>query len=198
MTLWMLEGYDTDTRTARCREYTTSQRLAEDWRSIPRIVFTDSGHGIVFTARPLAPPERRKPLIQRLDHATEYLRLLAEERRQKRRPGVGILERLRDVNVRRMRRWPGEEDWTGADWSNAMNGEAGEAANVVKKLRRHETGSAAAAGSVDDLRAALAKELADTICYADLTANHYGIDLARAVRDKFNEVSERNGFPERL
>ena len=42
------------------------------------------------------------------------------------------------VNRKRCRRWHGgdSEGWTGSDWSNAMCGEAGEAANVVKKLRR--------------------------------------------------------------
>lgn len=29
-------------------------------------------------------------------------------------------------------------------------------------------------------------------------AQYYGIDLGRAVREKFNYVSEREGFPERL
>ena len=42
------------------------------------------------------------------------------------------------------------------------------------------------------------RELADTVAYADLLAQYYGIDLGRAVREKFNHVTERAGFPERL
>lgn len=96
--------------------------------------------------------------------------------------------------------WIGDgRDWTGADWSNAMCGEAGEAANVVKKIRRQET---AHLGAVDPelsvLRPRLAEELADTLIYADLLAAHYGIDLAQAVKDKFNAISAREGFPQRL
>jgi NTP pyrophosphatase (non-canonical NTP hydrolase) len=44
----------------------------------------------------------------------------------------------------------------------------------------------------------LAEEIADTVTYADLLAAHYGIDLAAAVADKFNRVSRRQGFPDRL
>jgi NTP pyrophosphatase (non-canonical NTP hydrolase) len=110
---------------------------------------------------------------------------------------------LRRQNEARARRWhpgfPEDDDWNGADWSNAMCGEAGEAANVVKKLRRHETGHHGARdGDEAHLHDALADELADVIIYVDLLAAKYGIDLAVAVASKFNEVSARQGFPERL
>lgn len=123
---------------------------------------------------------------------------------------TGVLERLREVNARRCARWhgPDTEPWTGADWSNAMCGEAGEAANVVKKLRRIETGTAHAGRAAGDapgtgpdyeeLVAALAHELADTVIYADLLAEHYGIHLPGSIVAKFNLVSIREGFPERL
>lgn len=110
---------------------------------------------------------------------------------------------LREANESRARRWhpgfPADDTWNGADWSNAMCGEAGEAANVVKKLRRHETGHHGALdGNEVELHAALADELADVVLYADLLAAKYGIDLTVAVVSKFNEVSRRQGFPERL
>jgi NTP pyrophosphatase (non-canonical NTP hydrolase) len=44
----------------------------------------------------------------------------------------------------------------------------------------------------------LAAEIADTFIYLDLLATYYGIDLEQAVIDKFNEVSEREGFPEMI
>jgi NTP pyrophosphatase (non-canonical NTP hydrolase) len=107
------------------------------------------------------------------------------------------------VNRARAGRWhpgfPDDDTWTLADWSNAMCGEAGEAANVVKKLRRVETGLV---GVLDlpavELREALADELADVFCYLDLLATKAGIDLPVAIVAKFNRVSERQGFPERL
>lgn len=106
---------------------------------------------------------------------------------------------LSAVSQSRRDRWhtPDTEPWTGADWSNAMCGEAGEAANVVKKLRRHETGMADKI-PVDELVRMLADELGDVVAYCDLLGRHYGIDLGAAVARKFNFISEREGFPERL
>jgi NTP pyrophosphatase (non-canonical NTP hydrolase) len=110
------------------------------------------------------------------------------------------------INRQRCDRWHDgfpnhEDDWTGADWSNAMQGEAGEAGNVVKKLRRQELSTPGNRG--DDLGDGvllnkLAAEIADTFIYLDLLATYYGIDLEQAVIDKFNEVSEREGFPEMI
>lgn len=133
--------------------------------------------------------------------------------------GVSLdLAKLREQNVSRLARWHGDDDgWTLADWSNAMCGEAGEAANVVKKIRRTDSalwdkqkypGDGASAHAkladlpADEARAALmrdlARELADIVCYADLLAHHAGIDLAAAVIGKFDHVSRAQGFPERL
>lgn len=108
-----------------------------------------------------------------------------------------------EINAARARRWhpgfPNDTGWNGADWSNAMCGEAGEAANVVKKLRRHEEDlSNAGDGPPVELRAALGEEIADTITYAFLLAEKYGIDVATEVATKFNKVSEKQGFPERI
>lgn len=128
------------------------------------------------------------------------------------------LAELRAANVSRVARWHGEDDdWTLADWSNAMGGEAGEAANVVKKIRRTESrlwdkqkypgDGASSHAKLADLPAVearavltehLANELADVICYADLLAHFAGIDLAAAVIEKFNRVSEAQDFPERV
>lgn len=106
------------------------------------------------------------------------------------------------INRARCERWhPGfpEDGWTGADWSNAMQGEAGEAGNIVKKLRRIEFGLNQAAGDTQaDLLGKLATEIGDTFMYLDLLAQHYGLDLAKCVTDTFNRVSVREGFPERL
>jgi NTP pyrophosphatase (non-canonical NTP hydrolase) len=112
-------------------------------------------------------------------------------------------QELSEANIARAKRWhpgfPQDDDWNGADWSNAMCGEAGEAANMVKKLRRIETSKAGTPDSeLWGLQKALAKELADVVIYADLLAAKYDINLGVAIVNKFNEVSERVGFPERL
>lgn len=120
---------------------------------------------------------------------------------------------LRDIsriNRQRTNRWHGgfpnnTDGWTLADWSNAMNGEAGETANVVKKIRRIETGlqQAEQDGLSDeemrrDLLNKLATEIGDTFMYLDLLAHAAGLSLNRCVIDTFNRVSIREGFPERL
>lgn len=90
-------------------------------------------------------------------------------------------------------------DWTGADWSNAMCGEAGETANVVKKLRRAECELRGVLdGPPPELLEKLADEIADTFLYLDLLATYYRIDMPAAIVRKFNAVSELQGFPERL
>jgi NTP pyrophosphatase (non-canonical NTP hydrolase) len=106
------------------------------------------------------------------------------------------------VNRARCERWhPGfpADGWTGADWATAMAGEAGEACNVVKRLRRDDFGRVqAAADSRADLVAKLATEIGDTFLYLDLLAQFYGLDIARCIADTFNRVSVREGFPERI
>ena len=52
--IYVLEAYNTDSRyptDIRYREYTSSKKRAEAFDKIPKIQFTDSGHGIVFSAR---------------------------------------------------------------------------------------------------------------------------------------------------
>jgi NTP pyrophosphatase (non-canonical NTP hydrolase) len=104
--------------------------------------------------------------------------------------------RLRDfqeANRIRYERFPGtSKEWSVLEWAGALCGEAGEAANIAKKMRRGiacEVG----ASSVD-----LGRELADVVTYCALLSIHQGIDLEAACRDKFNEVSIRHGLPDRL
>lgn len=106
-------------------------------------------------------------------------------------------------NRARCERWhpgfPNDDEWSTADWSNAMCGEAGELANVVKKLRRHECGLANNGDPTpDELREKAADEIADVFLYLNLLAEKLGIDMPAAIVDKFNRVSELQEFPERL
>lgn len=111
------------------------------------------------------------------------------------------LKQLREQNVSRAKRWHSDADpWSLADWSNAMCGETGEAANIVKKIRRNETsiGSSYNTPKTKELIPKLAEELADIVIYADLLADQAGINLENAIIDKFNKVSKAQNFPERL
>lgn len=93
------------------------------------------------------------------------------------------LDEATRVNTARCKRWHGDfgertGEWMGSDWSNAFQGESGEAGNIVKKLRRIELSTLGNRGDTESsLLQALADELADTFLY---------------------EVSEREGFPERM
>jgi NTP pyrophosphatase (non-canonical NTP hydrolase) len=103
---------------------------------------------------------------------------------------------LRFANVARCERvFHPLNDWSPAEWACAMAGEAGEACNAVKKLRRVHDGTNTAKDpqTRDEAIAAIAAELADTVIYCDLLAARLGIDLGAAVRAKFNVVSERMG-----
>ena len=82
-------------------------------------------------------------------------------------------------------------DWTLGEWCNAVTGELGEAANVIKKIRRGDV-------TLEQAREYLAKELADVVTYLDILAFRAGVDLGEATINKFNEVSERVGSPVRL
>lgn len=90
--------------------------------------------------------------------------------------------------------------WSPTDWGCAMAGEAGEACNAIKKLRRLRDGTNTAKDPQTESEAIfnIAEELADLIIYADLTAARLGIDLEKAVIDKFNAVSVRMNSPIRL
>jgi NTP pyrophosphatase (non-canonical NTP hydrolase) len=85
-----------------------------------------------------------------------------------------------------------------------MLGEAGEACNAIKKLRRIETGAPNLNEPGRQLTernaaiTAIGEELADTAIYMELLAQRLGINLADAIVKKFNSVSKRYGFPERL
>lgn len=130
------------------------------------------------------------------------------------------IDRFIELNAERRDQWHAEglEPWSGSDYSGAMMGEVGEvaeevtglfllakltehsghAADTTKKLRRDEGGFRGNNDQRDELRGKLGHELADTFAYLCLLAEHYDVDFAGAVISKFNEVSEKHGFPQRL
>lgn len=116
-------------------------------------------------------------------------------------PTIIFPDSIRRLNRERCDRWhpPTGDDWTLGDWSNAFMGEAGELANVVKKLRRHQSGHATSYNTpeADELRGRFAEEVADVLLYLDLLAWKAGIEpdhLLGALRSKFNLVSRAQGW----
>ena len=107
---------------------------------------------------------------------------------------------LRETNLRRCNRWHpgGIEEWSLSDWAVAMAGEAGETCDVIKKLNRYRDGVVGNSKTEVELVQQLGDEIADVLIYLDLLAARAGVDLDEAVIRKFNAVSERVGFPDRL
>jgi NTP pyrophosphatase (non-canonical NTP hydrolase) len=97
---------------------------------------------------------------------------------------------LRLANATRQREWDPDDSITLAYRGNELAGEVGEACNVVKKLERERLGVRGSRATAQQL----AEELADVVICVDLIAMHVGIDLADAVRRKFNATSEKYGL----
>lgn len=89
------------------------------------------------------------------------------------------------------------DSWSFAEWTNAMAGELGEAANLTKKLIRHRDNIAgnhkAEDKDVESLKRRAAREIADVVIYADLACQALGFDLATEIRAAFNEKSAQLG-----
>ncbi len=111
-------------------------------------------------------------------------------------------DKLREANIARLPQFknskggpahsePDGSDWCLGQWSNAVLGELGEAANIIKKVDRGDL-------TLDEARPALAKEFADVQAYLDILAFRAGVDLGQATIDKWNEVSERVGCALRI
>lgn len=98
----------------------------------------------------------------------------------------------------------GLSQWSSLEWAGAMCGEAGEAANVAKKLRRCELeiynkgGSDFAPLDRQQLLDKYGQELSDTFLYLVLCAAREGIDLEYYIVKTFNAKSREAGFPQRL
>jgi NTP pyrophosphatase (non-canonical NTP hydrolase) len=101
---------------------------------------------------------------------------------------------LRAANHARQLEWDEGNTLSLAYLGNAAAGELGEMCNIIKKLEREALGLKGSRATEQEL----ADEIADVIIYLDLVARHRNIDLAAAVRAKFNATSEKYGFTLRL
>jgi len=119
---------------------------------------------------------------------------------------IPTISGIQSLNCQRANRWHNGNfhNWSGLEWAGAMCGEAGEAANLCKKLRRLETEaignewSEHPSSDASQLVRQLGEECADVFLYLTLVASRYGIDLEHEIISKFNRKSEALGFPERL
>jgi NTP pyrophosphatase (non-canonical NTP hydrolase) len=127
------------------------------------------------------------------------------------------LAALREVNVARDKEWDPEHKITLSYRGNELAGEVGEVCeiidqlffaalgnklasqigqvcNLVKKLERQRLGLRGSRATKEQL----ARECADAQICLDLLAMQAGIDLAAAVREKFNATSDANGLQARM
>lgn len=120
--------------------------------------------------------------------------------------GSNSIRDIQAINRERANRWHrgNFHNWSTLEWAGAMCGEAGEAANVAKKLKRIEDNLAGNAASAhvregaDELRRELASECAGTFLYLCLLMSSEGLDFQRAIVSEFNRKSTALGFPERI
>jgi NTP pyrophosphatase (non-canonical NTP hydrolase) len=102
--------------------------------------------------------------------------------------------KLRYSNVERQHEWDSDNQISLSYRGNELAGETGEACNIIKKLERERLGIKGSRANKEHL----AEELADIIICVDLIAMHEGIDLEKAVRNKFNATSKKVGLKTRL
>lgn len=117
-----------------------------------------------------------------------------------------FLQHLRDMNIKRQAQvFPHCRDWGLVDSTNELCGEAGELANVSKKLKRDvvypegpfkddedmRTQSEPVAQREMKLRRDFEDEAADVLITLDLACMRANVDLEKVTVRKFNEVSEK-------
>jgi NTP pyrophosphatase (non-canonical NTP hydrolase) len=143
---------------------------------------------------------------QAVESAELAVSVLMEVIKRRTEPQHLVVSDMFRVNVERARRWhnAGTVEWTPLEWAGAMCGEAGEAANAAKKLKRLQ-GSIATKNApgrhfdnYDEACDAVAREVADTIIYGLLLLDAVNcIDPEKVLRDVFNAKSIEYNFPER-
>ena len=88
--------------------------------------------------------------------------------------------------------------WSLSDWTTAVAGELGEAANVVKKLTRYRDGINGNTETEQALKKQLGREIADTFIYLDLLAQRAGFRLSDLVMATFDATSAEIDYPVRI
>lgn len=97
----------------------------------------------------------------------------------------------------------GHKDWEPDNWTNAVCGEAGEAANKAKKFAQRTEDCRTVKEYIQfcetvegqDMLRGIAVELADTIIYSLIAIQKFGFDPAEILIKTFNDVSLREHMP---
>jgi NTP pyrophosphatase (non-canonical NTP hydrolase) len=128
----------------------------------------------------------------------DELRSLARILREHARISGLTFAAFRAANVARCAKWhpAGIDSWSPSDWMTAVTGELGELASLLKMRNRERDGLPG--NKFSPTAEQIADELADVLTYLDLLAHVLEVDLGRAAAEKFNKVSERVGFPDRI
>jgi NTP pyrophosphatase (non-canonical NTP hydrolase) len=166
----------------QCDEFDAVAKLAEEYRRITLTPVVDDDY----------------PSVRR-DYERAIGNLLAAMRMNGRLSTKQLtFEEFRKANVTRCLKWHpgGIESWSASDWLTAVTGELGELASLLKMRNRERDGLPGNKFSPTDKQ--VADELADVVTYLDLLAVALHIDLGKAAVEKFNEVSKRVGFSDRL
>lgn len=102
---------------------------------------------------------------------------------------MGTLEQLQEINWKRAKELPDYDIKSPLYYAVATAGEVGELCNLVKKWYRGTEFDRDGVTPIDSKL--LGKEAADIVIYLELFCNEIGIDLNKAIADKFNEDSDR-------
>jgi NTP pyrophosphatase (non-canonical NTP hydrolase) len=105
-----------------------------------------------------------------------------------------IYSTLREANWARHKEWFKDKEVSLLFRVVELVGEAGELANVVKKMHRENMGVRGTKAELEHLY----DELADIVISADLLSMHLGVDMARIIEKKFNETSRKYRLKTRL
>jgi len=102
---------------------------------------------------------------------------------------------LRMANIDRDIEWVnGEEKLPITFRATELAGEVGEACNIIKKIERERLGLVGTRASMEELE----DELADVVICLDLIAMDLGIDLSKAIKNKFNKTSAKYNLKTRI
>lgn len=85
--------------------------------------------------------------------------------------------------------------WSASDWLVALLGELGEAANVIKKIKRAQEGVRGNKESLETLYLKLEEELGDTFVYFDLLCQSLGHNAFELGVKAFNRKSVELDYP---